>query len=71
MNIINKIDNRQYTLTKKLTIPKGTILDVAPYNKGGIHYRSCYVEIGKDFTGEFFVTLASIEDSHGIIKELE
>ena len=63
---------KKYVLTQDLIIPAGTVLDVAPTNKGGNCYRHCYVGIGKDFSGDFICTEDGIEsDSDGIIVELK
>lgn len=63
--------NIKYVLTQDLTIPAGTVLDVAPNNKGGTAIRTCVVGVGNNFTGDFSVTLCGIEDSNGIIVTLK
>jgi hypothetical protein len=62
---------KKYVLTKDIIIPSGTVLDIAPNNKGGEYCRHCFVEIGKDFTGDFLITEeGAISDSNGIIVKL-
>ncbi len=61
----------KYILTQDIIIPSGTILNIAPNNKGGKYYRHCFVEIGRDFTGDFLITKdCAVSDSNGIIIKL-
>ena len=53
----------KYVLLKDVIIPAGTILDVAPLNRGGYRNREAIVAMGKDSTAYFNISLLAIEDA--------
>lgn len=66
-----KTGEREFVLLKDIVIPRGTRLERMPENKGGIFRVGCVVGIGRDFTGDFSMTVTGIEDADGWITELE
>jgi len=52
----------KFVLLKDVTIKAGAILDRAPNERGGDSHVECVVEMGKDGTAYFNMSLLAIED---------